>query len=145
LQGFLTPLIALLAPYIAWQQWKGNQLKLRMERYDRRLRIYQEVVRILSLIIRDADVKPDDLLKFRTAAAEADFLFGPEIPKYIDEIYSRGLKLWRANTEYHATQGRAQNYDHDKVVEAMDTQLKWLTDEISVVKEKFKRYLNISE
>jgi len=32
LQGLLTPLIAIITTYIAWQQWKGNQLKLNMEK-----------------------------------------------------------------------------------------------------------------
>jgi hypothetical protein len=31
--ALLTPLIAVIATYIAWQQWKGNQLKLKMEGY----------------------------------------------------------------------------------------------------------------
>jgi len=48
LQGLLTPLIAIITTYIAWQQWKGNQLKLKMERYERRLRVYQEVVKMLK-------------------------------------------------------------------------------------------------
>jgi hypothetical protein len=99
-QALLTPLIAVVATYIAWQQWRSNLLKLRLERYERRLRVYEEVIRILSIIGRDANATPEDLMKFRAAAAEADFLFGPEIPEYIDEIYSRGLKLWRANKEY---------------------------------------------
>src|SRR6266581_2715810 len=103
--ALLTPVIAIIATYIAWQQWKGNELKLRLERYEKRLRIYQEVIKMLSLIMRDADAKLEDLMTFRANTAEADFLFGPEIPEYIVEIFSRGLKLRRANIRYqHAGQ-----------------------------------------
>lgn len=87
-KGLLTPLIAIVATYIAWQQWKTNRQKLILDRYDRRLRVYEEVRKILSIIFRDDKASYDDLLKFRTAVSEADFLFGSEIPKYIDEITS---------------------------------------------------------
>ena len=93
-QALLTPLIAVVATYIAWQQWKTNQLKLTLEQYERRLRVYEEVRKILSIILRDAKATNEDLVKFRTSVSEADFLFGPEIPAYIDDIYQRGLELW---------------------------------------------------
>ncbi|MEQ1816116.1 MAG: hypothetical protein ABL861_06545 [Nitrosomonas sp.] len=86
-QALLTPLIAVVATYIAYQQWQTNKQKLMLERYDRRLKVYEEVCKILSIIIRDANASYDDLLRFRTAVSEADFLFGREIPEYIDEIY----------------------------------------------------------
>ena len=41
--ALLTPIIAIIATYIAYQQWKTNQLKLNLERYDRRLEVYEEV------------------------------------------------------------------------------------------------------
>jgi len=92
-RSLLTPLIAIVAAYIAWQQWQTNQQKLNLDRYDRRLRIYEEVVKILSIIMRDAKVSDEALLKFRIATSEADFLFGADIPAYIDEIYRHGVAM----------------------------------------------------
>jgi len=77
-KAFLTPLIAIITAYIAYQQWKTNQLKLHLDRYDRRLKVYEEVRKILSIIVRDAKANFVDLLEFRRAVSEADFLFGPE-------------------------------------------------------------------
>jgi len=145
-QGLLTPVIAIVATYIAYQQWKTNQQKLILDRYDRRLRIYEEVRRILSIIFRDAKANTDDLLKFRTSVSEADFLFGPEIPAYIDEIYKRGLNLWRWNEEYRDyRQEKPQGYDHKKVVEEMHKELTWLTEQFDPAKQKFKKYLDVSK
>jgi hypothetical protein len=99
LQGLLTPTIGIIAVYIAWQQWKGNQLRLKMDRYDRRLRVYQEVVKMLKI---GSNGKPEwsEMIDFSTQTAEGDFLFGPEIRKYIDEIVSRAAKLRAAHAEY---------------------------------------------
>jgi len=145
-KSLLTPLIAIVATYIAWQQWKTNKQKLNLERYDRRLRVYEEVIKILSIILRDANASIEDLLKFRTSVSEADFLFGQEIPSYIDEIYKRGLNLRCCNQQYHDyLQVKQEGYDHNKVVAEMNKELTWLTDQFEPAKEKFKKYLDISK
>ena len=72
----LTPFIAIVATYIMWQQWKTNQQKLNLERYDRRLHIYEEIRKILSIIVRDANASTEELLTFRTSVSEADFCLG---------------------------------------------------------------------
>ena len=145
--ALLTPFIAIVATYIMWQQWKTNQQRLNLERYDRRLHVYEEVRKILSIIQRDAKASIEDLLKFRTSVSEADFLFGPEIPAYIDEIYKRGLNLWRWNQEYRdSTQGKPpEGYDHRKVVDEKHKELEWLIEQFEPAKEKFNKYLNISK
>lgn len=143
--GLLTPLIAIVATYVAWQQWKTNQRKLVMERYDRRLKIYEEVRRILSIVLRDAKANPEDLLKFRTSVSEADFLFGPEVMSYIDEIYKRGLNLWRCNQEYRDySQEKPEGYDHKKICDEMHTELTWFTRQFEPAKHMFNPYLDIS-
>ncbi len=142
----LTPLIAVIAVYIAWQQWKTNRQKLNLEKYDRRLHVYEEVRKILSIILRDAKVNQEELLKFRTSVSEADFLFGPEIPEYIDEIYKHGLNLWKWNQQYRDfTQKVPDGYDHNKVVKEMHKELEWLREQYQPAKEKFKKYLNLSK
>jgi hypothetical protein len=144
--ALLTPLIAIVAAYVAYQQWQTNRMKLVLDRYDRRLRIYEEVRKTLSITMRDGGAGTDDLLKFRTSVSEADFLFGPEIVTYIDEIYTRGLNLWRCNTEYRDyTQEQPAGYDHKKLVEEKYKELRWSTAQFEPAKEKFKKYLDISK
>ena len=142
--ALLTPTIAIVATYIAWQQWRINKQKFDLERYDRRLRIYEEVRKILSIVMRDARAGYEDLLRFRAAVSEADFLFGPEIPAYIDEIYKRGVQLEAWNQQYrHSGQEIPLGYDHQKVCDGMHKELEWLIAQFEPAKEKFKKYLHI--
>lgn len=143
--SLLTPVIAIVSVYIAYQQWKTNKRKLHLDRYKRRLRVYEEVKKILSMITRDANASMDDLLKFRASVSEADFLFNNEISEYIDEIYDHGLSLRHWNQEFRDyTQEMPDGYDHKKVVDEMHKELKWLVDQFGPAKEKFKKYLDIS-
>lgn len=145
LGGLLTPLIAMVAVYIAWQQWQTNRQKLILDRYDRRLRIYEEVRKILSTVVRDAKASTDDLVKFKTAVSEADFLFGPEVTSYIDEIYSRGINLWRWSDEYRdSTQQTPLHYNHAEVCGGMQEERQWFVQQFQPAKLLFMKYLNVS-
>lgn len=145
-QALLTPVIAIITTYIAYQQWQTNKQKLILDRYDRRLRVYEEVCKILSIIARDADAGYEDLLKFRTSVSEADFLFGSEVPEYIDEIYKRGLQLhsWNSQSRDGIQRPRA-GYDSLKVENGIEAELTWLVEQFEPAKQKFKKYLDISK
>ncbi|WP_147383598.1 hypothetical protein [Nitrosomonas supralitoralis] len=144
-KALLTPLIAVVTTYIAYQQWKLNRQKLFLDLYDRRLKVYEEVRQILGIVARDARASYDDLLKFRKAVSEADFLFESEISKYIEEIYQHGVKLCYWTEEYRdSTQAKPDGYDHQKVCDGMHAELNWLTQQFEPAKQKFRKYLNIS-
>ena|SRR5438132_1589270 len=148
LQGLLTPTIGVIAVYIAWQQWQGNKLRLKMDRYERRLRVYQEVVKMLKI---GSNGKPEwaEIIDFSAQTAEGDFLFEPEIREYLNDIVSRATKLRSAQFEYRHINSPGPvpaDYDHNRIVEEIGTQQQWFTHQIlnSLVKAKFKKYLDIS-
>lgn len=145
LSALLTPVVAVVTTYIAWQQWNGNKLNLKMDRYDRRLHVYQEVVRLLHTINADTKPKWEDLINFTASTAEATFLFGSEIPQYLEEIVSRAAKLRQAHAEYrNFKQPVPPGYDHNKVVDEMQSQLEWFTKQVFEAKDKFRKYLDIN-
>lgn len=94
--------IAAVAVYMAWQRWQTNRQKLRLHLYDRRLNVYEEVKNILRLATRDSNLSYADLSRFWLSASKADFLFGREIPAYIDEIHRQAVKLhyWNSARKY---------------------------------------------
>jgi hypothetical protein len=146
LQGLLTPVIGIVATYVAWQQWKTNRNKLNLDRYDRRMRVYQEVVRFIIIGIRDGNYDDDELLNFRPKVSEADFLFGEEVSKYIDELHQRGCNLSRRNKEYRDdSQPKPEGYNHKKVVDEMHKELLWFSSQSEPTRNIFKKYLNVGQ
>jgi len=106
--------------------------------------MYEEVRQILSIILRDAKASYEDLMKFYRAVSEADFLFGPEISAYIEEIYQRGVQLQFWSGEYRdSTQQKPEGYDHKKICDGMHSERMWLTHQFKPAKEKFRKYLTI--
>jgi hypothetical protein len=119
-----------------------------MGRYDRRLRVYEEVVKILK-IASNGNPEFSEIIDFSAQTAEGDFLFGPKIREYLNDIVSRVAKFRAAHAEYRDINSPGPvpaHYDHNRIVDEMGTQQKWFTDQIvnSLAKNKFGKYLNIS-
>jgi hypothetical protein len=71
--------------------------------------------------------------------SEAYLLFGPDVVAYIEQIYTRGLKLWRWNQDYR---NKPAGYDRDRAVEEAHKELEWLSAQFDPAREIFARYLN---
>ncbi len=145
-QGLLTPLIAIITTYIAWQQWQATKLKMKMERYERILNIYQETHKFISEVIRDLKPQLVQMFGFYSATAEADFILPPPIREYLDEVFSHANKLRSANDQYRDyTQEIHPDYDHNKVCEEMKEHSQWFLAQPKIAKEKFKPYLDLTK
>lgn len=147
LKGLLTPVIAFTTVYIACQQYQVNKRKFEFDRYERRIQIYREVRAVLLRVQRDFKPEITELQNFIAATAEADFLYGPEIAAYGDEIFKRAWALRSAHNQYHDMfQPIPPGYDHGKIVSEITTQETWFTDQIATgaAKAEFKKYLDVS-
>jgi hypothetical protein len=150
MQGLLTPVLALVAGYIAWRQWRTSAQRLRLDLYEKRYRVFGEVKNILVLVLKKADVTPDEIMRFRAATSDAVFLFGDEVRDFVKDLADHALALWNANARYAAHfQNKEMDYDPKKTAEEMDRHLGWFTDLVTAkfpeVEEKFSRYLDVSK
>jgi len=142
LSALLTPVIAIIAVYIAYRQYQIEKSKLNLELYDRRLHIYEEVKKIISIIVQKASAEPEEMFNFRSAVSEADFLFDSDITDYIQEIWDRGFNLIQ-NNQLYSRSPSPQDYDHEAVTDAIHQECMWFADQFEPVKSKFKKYLTL--
>ena len=145
LQGLLTLVIAVVAVWIAKQQWKTNAGRVKLDLFDRRFRVFGQVREILSVVLRDGDVNLDNLQRFRSETVEAEFLFGSEIAAYISEIYKHGLSLWSGNEQLRGAREGASGIDPQEEAEKIQVEVKWLTNQLATFTHRFKRYLDFSK
>jgi phosphoglycolate phosphatase-like HAD superfamily hydrolase len=140
-----TPFIAAAGAAIAWQQYQINRHKLRMDQYERRLKIYEEVKKLLAIVTREGSIEVGPLVQFKGAVAEADFLFPPEVKSYLDELYKHAVDLGMWASQYRDyTQPTLEGYDHQKVVANKHAELRWITGQYEPALNLFRKYLTIS-
>jgi hypothetical protein len=135
-------LITVFTAYIAHQLYQANKDKSKASLREKRLGVYNEVIRILTLITRDGDISSEELLSFRSKTHESNFLFEKDIADYINEIYARGLKL-RSTNSLMKSAALPIGEDRDNITVENSKQLIWLADQLPYVKKKFEKYLSL--
>lgn len=147
LSALLTPAIALIALFIAYQQYRVNQFRLRHELYERRLRVYKAVQSFLSDIVREGGTDYPRCAEFYREASEAVFLFEPSVQEYIEEIYSKAIDLVAAKERLYppdGSPGLPVGDERTQVSQAKADLLKWLVKQLSASKELFRAKMGVT-
>jgi len=141
-----TPFVAIGAAAIAYQQYKVNHNKLRLDGYERRLRIYQEFRKLQGIIISKGTATDRELVDFRVSIAEADFLFPYEVMAYLEEFYRHAvdLAMWRSMYRDYSQVPHPPDYDHKKVVGGAHEEMKWINDQYEPARALFRKHLDVS-
>jgi hypothetical protein len=130
LSGLLTPLIALLAVYIAWQQHKTNRDHFRLALLERRLKVFNGTQELIGAVLRRTQIGPNELQKFLWETKEGDFLFGADITNYLHELYKRASLIW---TYEEVTDQELRNERKDALI--------WFSGQGDEAKKNFAQYM----
>lgn len=99
--ALLTPAIAIIATYVAWQQWRIQRNRVRVELYDRRLAVYKAVDSFYGEVSTAGTVTYPSALKLRVDTAEAPFLFGNDIETHRDDLFKTGISIAALHEEMY--------------------------------------------
>jgi hypothetical protein len=109
---------------------------------SRRQEVYGDVVRILTLLGKTGELRKEELLEFRSRTQDAALLFDISISAYIEEIYTRGVKLMSAD-ELLKGSDLSVGEERDKITVEHDKHLIWLADQLALIRKKFERYPDV--
>ena len=138
-QALFSLIIGLAVVYIAYQQHKTNRNKLRLELYDRRFKLYNEITSLIGSIVQMGDVSDSDLMGCLRNTREAVFLFKEDIPKYIEELYKQATELQFLEK---VIGGKVAGADREKASEKRAVVFGWFPKQFNKCTEKFKKYLS---
>jgi hypothetical protein len=116
---------------------------IRKSLHSRRQEVYDDVVRVLTMLGKRGEIRKEELLDFRSRTRDAALLFDAETADYIDEIYNRGVKLISTNELLQGT-GLPIGDERDRITIENAKQTIWLADQLAMVKKKFERYLDLT-
>lgn len=141
-----TIIIAAAGVFISWLQWSLNRQKLRLDLYDRRAKIYEDVKNFIHIAAGE-DLPEEELNRFRLCSWQADFLFDPEIPAYLYQLALHGDLLSGHNRRIREINTR--DFDvkthryHDALAREVDNEVHWFLRQLDQVTEKFHKYLSM--
>src|SRR6185312_2836025 len=92
LQALLTPVVAIVTTYIAYQQYRIRHDERALALYDRRLAIYKLTIGIMDKIRAGNVIVIEDVWIWENSIAESRFLFGDEVQVVLNELFSALLE-----------------------------------------------------
>jgi hypothetical protein len=144
--ALLTPLIAVLAAYIAWQQYRINHSSLRNQLYERRYAVFKSFMSYLADIMREGNTNYQRTGQFYAEASEAVFLFSKTISNKMEELYSKGVDLVALQEQLYPSDGShglPKGGERSKVAKEKGELLKWFYHQIKTTKELFKSEMKV--
>ncbi|SRR5260221_4893508 len=132
--ALLTPLIAIIAAYVAYQQYKVNRNQFRLTLRDRRLKVFEATIELIVAVLRTSKAEQADLTKFLVGTSERDFLFGSDITDYLKTVYDKAVDLYAlsdARGEEQIAQWKAA--------------VLWFSGQSEEARKKFAKYVAFSE
>ena len=142
--GLLTPVIAIIAIYIACQQHKTNRDQLKSSLYNRRLKVFLALTDFIGEISAMGDCDNKRINQYYFETRESVFLFGKDINDYLEEIYKKGdeLHCWENKIK------QIERFSDEKKTEILEKRgevFHWLTRQIYDATPKFEKYLKFEE
>jgi len=140
LSGLLTPIIAVLAAYIAWQQWRTNNLRLKHELFNRRYELYEAITFFISGILTRGTVQPNSETQFLRDTKSVVFLFDKHLQEFIQEIYHKAVEFYALRAMQNSN-----TLSRDALVDNVQQQRKindWFSEQLSSCTVRFSPFLS---
>jgi hypothetical protein len=132
--------VALVGARIAWQQKEIAAEKLKLEKFDRRFRVFDAARSFLGHILTSGDVDPSKEREFGIAILDARFLFDPEIDAYLESLRKRSIQFKSLIWQLQSATDENRGVIADKIARAHED----FSAELKALPDWFAPYLALS-
>jgi len=141
LSGLLTPLLAVIAGYIAYRQWRTAHHRLRFDLFDRRLAIHSVARELIAIITISGGVKMQDYVRLNAGTRQARWLLDKGMQDYFDnEMLPKVARLKSLVAELEGlsdAESRGRNLKMQRKLRD------WIEQQRTVIDSKFDRFLQM--
>jgi hypothetical protein len=140
---FFTLLIGAAAWYLAHRQQRTNELRLKHELFERRYKVYDSLMAFLGRTLQEGKPSTESSFTFLRETNQAQFLFGPEIPDYLESVYKKGNAL-RSSERQLNSERQGDDEERSRMIKENTDLIKWFNDQPNMAGERFGKYLNLT-
>ncbi len=121
---------ALIVAYIAVAQFFINRRQYRLALFERRMVVYNSTMNMIASVIQSTRPSLDQAFQYVRETRDHEFLFGPEVKTFIDEVYKKVVAL-----EAHNTMGSEGVTQRTEI-------LNWFSGKMGEARMVFLKYLD---
>ena len=120
-------IVGIAVAVIAYQQWQTNRDAFREKLFDRRMEVFGTVHKALSECVRSLTSSRQTIDDLASAWQSTQFLFGPDMQAYVDEVRRRCIDLQKMRLVQDQDPAEAQRLGYTQqtlsIAKWMDAQL----------------------
>lgn len=135
-------IVAGIAGYIAWRQWRTAHDRLSFDLFERRFRVYEATRNFLITAIQQDQVTWNDYVALYNGIRGTEFLFNEETRSYVMNISDGAYRAQALRSRL----AREPNHPQaDKLLDEEDKIVKFFSEQEDALENKFKPYLDLSK
>lgn len=105
LSASLPFVISGIVTYIAWQQFVLSRRQHRLALFEKRMAVFNSTMTMIAAVNQDANADLKKCFEFIRETRDHEFLFGPEVGEFINEVYKKAIALrTHIRVDNHAAQ-----------------------------------------
>ncbi len=141
---YLTSLIAVIAVWIAYQQFQTAREKLKLDLYEKRFCVFETVLGFVSLLALHQKPEAEDVIRLDRAKLTSLFLFGPEVPEYIQSVRDKAQTLTQLDGRRNEIVQLGGGDLLTETKRSQDELLSWFDKQREECRRLFGKYLAIN-
>ena len=143
LSAGLTPMIAVIMVYIAYQQFRTNRNKLRLDLYDRRFSLYSAFADLCASVGSSMKPGSEELNRFLQARHATQFLFDSQTAAYMETARVKAVRLQYLDSQLSGHRLPVGD-NRTKAAKEQSEIAIWFTDQFDASRSHFARYLRFT-
>jgi len=138
--GISAPAIACFGAYVSYRQWQLGKYKLKHDLFEKRWLIYATAHDAIALFLNGSEEeKLNQFKNLKVKIVGAKFLFPSDVCDYLNDISNR---IYDIRTLEHNIQIGLEK--REDMIQEHKKSYKWLEDQLEVLSEKMKPYLDLT-
>lgn len=138
--ALLTPVIAIIATWIAYRQWRTSEDVNKLNKYEKRYSIYQALKDTLLEIGLEGNISGKGLSQLTVKTGESVFIFNDDVVDYIKIFREKSLRIYQVNRDLRNNIGETKTLAVE--LEGLE---KWFQDQHQKLIDEFLPYLKFKK
>lgn len=138
---FATPVFGVIGSWIAYNQYRTNKDKLRLDLFEKRLEAYEKMQEYFRHVIREGAV-PDEALALLTSARyKSLFLFDQDIVDYVNNTVEKAKEMRFIHLKIYGKKSLPIGQERNRLAHRKGELLTWHEEQIQDSPERYAKYL----
>ncbi|MFZ4675715.1 MAG: hypothetical protein ACOYM4_08490 [Nodosilinea sp.] len=142
--ALITLIVGVFGSYIAFNQYRTNRDKLRLDLFEKRLEAYEKLQEYFSYLIREPRVKDEAMEILYEARYRSLFLFDEEIACHIDQVLEKAKEMREIHSKLFGQNSLPQGEERTRLVYRNRDLKEWHDKEREDSPRRYARYLKFN-